>query len=171
MTTDLSLGERFRRGGEAALTEVYRAYARPLFSLTLSLLGDWELAAEAVQLAFVRAWRAAATFDPDRELQPWLDSIARRAATDVWRRERRHRETTPLDDAHAPPEPRATEVRAALYALPHEERDILLLSYFEGLTHKEIAERLRVPVGTIHSRAVRAKRRLGAALRRRGCAR
>jgi RNA polymerase sigma-70 factor (ECF subfamily) len=166
-TTDLSLGNRFRRGSEAALAEMYRAYSRPLFSLALSLLGDRELAAEAVQLSFIRAWRAALTFDSDRELQPWLYAIARRAATDVWRRERHHLTTTPLDEAHPTPEPLSdlsVQVCQALNGLPREERKVLLLSYFEGLTHKQIADRLGIPAGTVHSRALRAKRLLAEAL-------
>ena len=48
--------------------------------------------------------------------------------------------------------------------LPRAERDVLLLSYFEGLTHRQIADRLRIPVGTVHSRAARAKRLLAKAL-------
>ncbi|WP_188190081.1 RNA polymerase sigma factor [Nonomuraea sp. SYSU D8015] len=171
MTTHLSLAHRFSRGNDAALAEIYRTYSRPLFSLALSLLGDRELAAEAVQVAFIRAWRAAVTFDPGRELQPWLYAIARRAATDVWRRERRHLDTTPLDDAHPAPEPssdHSSRVRQALKELPREEREVLLLSYFEGLTHRQIADRLRIPPGTVHSRAARARRLLAAALTEHG---
>lgn len=137
-------------------------------ALAYRLLGDRELADEAVQLSFVRAWRAAHRFDPVRELRPWLYSITRRAAIDVWRGERPHLAAVPMTDDDFPagePAPEAvSRVRTALDRLPFEERDVLRLAYFEDLTHREIAERLDIPVGTVGTRASRAKRRMAALL-------
>ncbi|MEU7862248.1 RNA polymerase sigma factor [Nonomuraea sp. NPDC049141] len=165
---DRSLSERFQAGSERALAEVYRLHSRPMSALAYRLLGDHELAAEAVQLAFVRAWRAAHRFDPVRELRPWLYSITRKAAIDVWRRERPHLSAAPLMDDDIPAEEPAPDavpcVRIALDRLPFEERDVLRLAYFDDLTQREIAERLNIPVGTVGTRTSRAKRRLATLL-------
>src|SRR4029453_17357933 len=85
-----SVGERFRAGDEAALAEVFDEYAGPMLAVASHMLSDRRLAEEAVQQAFVQAWRAASSFEPDRPLGPWLRAIVRRTAVDVWRRERRH---------------------------------------------------------------------------------
>ena len=103
---------------------------------------------------------------PDRELRPWLATITRRVAVDVYRREARTRSDpfAEVDDTVVPIAFERTweafEVRAALDQLPGDEREVVRLAHFEGLTHSEIAERLRVPVGTVKSRSFRAHRRL-----------
>lgn len=167
-----TLGERFRRGDETALAEMYREYAGPMFATALSLLGDRELAADAVQQAFVQAWRAADRFDPDRALPPWLYAITRRTAVDVYRRNRRSAAHVPLDETWASsPELavegpsldatwRVWEVRRALDRLTPEERKVLELAYFDGYTQTETATALGVPLGTVKSRTARAQRRL-----------
>jgi RNA polymerase sigma-70 factor (ECF subfamily) len=172
VSSPATLGERFRRGDESALAEMYREYAGPMFATALSLLGDRELAADAVQQAFVQAWRAAARFDPGRALPPWLYAITRRTAVDVYRRNRRSPAHVPLDEtwASAPelavdgPSLDATwrvwEVRRALERLTPEERAVLELAYFDGYTQSETATTLGVPLGTVKSRTARAQRRL-----------
>jgi RNA polymerase sigma-70 factor (ECF subfamily) len=169
-----SLAERFRHGDPRALTEIYHRYQRPMFATALSLLGSHDLAADAVQQAFVRAWRAAPMFDPSRELRPWLYAIVRRTAVDVHRQQRRFGGTVPID---AVPEQRtgvhtgslegtwlAWQVRTALGRLHRNDRAVLRLAYFESLTHTEIAEALDIPVGTVKSRISRAHRRLASLL-------
>jgi RNA polymerase sigma-70 factor, ECF subfamily len=164
----MDLGERFAHGDESALREVVRLYSGPMFTTALHILGDRDLAADAVQDAFVRAWRAASTFDAGRDLKPWLYTITRRAAVDVHRR-RRGAHDIGLDDLAAPPAVagpalentwEAWEVREALEQLPADEHEVMRLTYFDGATYPEIAETLGVPVGTVKSRAFRAHRRL-----------
>lgn len=166
------LGRRFAAGDEDALRDVFRAYAGPMFTTALHLLGDRELAADAVQDAFTRAWRAADTFDPQRDLKPWLYTITRRAAVDVHRR-RRSSGHVSLDELDSPPSVagpaldrtwEAWEVREAIEQLPADEHAVMRLTYFDDLSYPEIAERLGVPVGTVKSRAFRAHRRLRALL-------
>jgi RNA polymerase sigma-70 factor (ECF subfamily) len=173
---DASLGERFRTGDDGALPEMYRQFSGPMFSTALALLGDRELAADAVQQAFVQAWRAADRFDPDRELQPWLYAITRRTAVDVYRRNRRTAGQVSLDESWAVEAELATEgpsmestwrvwqVRTALGKLHPDEREVLRLAYFEGSTQTEISDRLGLPLGTVKSRTARAQRRLAAVL-------
>lgn len=162
---------RFRAGDEAAIREVHQRYGGAVRTVARSMVGDPELVAEVVQQTFVKAWRAAADFDGDRELAPWLYSIARRTAIDTLRRERR-----PTTGDHGPEVDVAVtpisfertweifEIRQAIADLPPDEREVVRLSHLVGLTHPEIAERLGVPVGTVKSRSGRAHKRLHAAL-------
>jgi RNA polymerase sigma factor (sigma-70 family) len=166
---------RFRDGDPDAVRAVYREYGRLVFAIAYRILGDRGLAEEATQQAFVKAWRAAGSFDSDRELGPWLAAIGRRVAIDVARREA-VRAADPLDSV-APGDPALSspsgadenvydiwEVRRAVTELPDDEREIVRLQHFEGLTHVEISERLAIPVGTIKSRSFRAHKRLATLL-------
>ena len=166
MDDDTELNSRFALGDEAAVRAVYQRYGGAMFAIARSMLPSRELAAECVQEAFVKAWRGSRSFDPTRELRPWLATITRRVAVDVYRREARTRSDpfAEVDDTVVPIAFERTweafEVRAALDQLPGDEREVVRLAHFEGLTHSEIAERLRVPVGTVKSRSFRAHRRL-----------
>ena len=150
---------------------MYGAYGRLVYAVAYKLLGDRSLSEEATQQTFLKAWRASASIDPSRELGPWLATIARRVAIDLHRREAR-RPTAPLD-AIAPEDPALVsmpatveaayevwEVRRAISALPAADQEVVRLQHFEGLTHAEIAHRLRVPLGTVKSRSFRAHKRL-----------
>ncbi|MDP8959938.1 MAG: sigma-70 family RNA polymerase sigma factor, partial [Actinomycetota bacterium] len=81
---------RFRSGEADGVRALYDRYARAVFVVALSALGDRGLAEEAVQLTFLQAWQAAHRFDPTRDPGTWLYAIARRVAVDLYRRERRH---------------------------------------------------------------------------------
>ncbi len=163
--------DAFRHGDVDALAAVYDRYHRAVWSVSMSVLRDRSLAEDAAQETFLRAWRAAAGYDAGRDLGPWLLTIARRTAIDVYRRESR-----PTQGGHGaeqdlvvrmPGIERAWEtfeVRAALDDLPPQERDIVRMSHFEELTHREIAAALDVPVGTVKSRSHRAHRRLAVRL-------
>jgi RNA polymerase sigma-70 factor, ECF subfamily len=163
---DLQLHHDFRLGDELAVRAVYDRYGGAMFAIAMSILGDRELAADCVQQAFVKAWRASQSFDPERELRPWLSTITRRVAIDTYRREQKSRAESRAEvDATVIPLAfertwEAFEVRAALDELPEEEREVVRLSHFEGLAHPEIADKLGVPVGTVKSRSHRAHRRL-----------
>lgn len=146
---------------------VFGAYSGAVNTVAMSILRDRELAAEAVQQTFVKAWRAAGSFDPRRELAPWLYSIARRTSVDILRFE-----NSPTRSAHEPevegsvrgvgfePTWEAWEIRRALDALPAEEREVIRLTHYLGHSHREVAELTGVAVGTVKSRSHRAHRRL-----------
>lgn len=163
--------EAFRSGDVEALGALYDRYSRQVWSVALAVLRDRGLAEDATQETFLRAWRAAATYDPARPLGPWLFTIARRTAIDVYRREAR-----PTQGGHGEEQDTvvrmpgieqaydAWQVRSALAELPAEERDVVRMSHFEEMTHREIAEALDVPVGTVKSRSHRAHRRLAGRL-------
>lgn len=173
MTPELS--QRFRDGDPEAVRAVYRRYAGAIHTVARSIVNEPELVADVVQLTFVKAWRAAATFEGDRDLAPWLYAIARRTAIDALRHERR-----PTRGDHAPQvedsveasvEPisfertwEIHEVRRAIDDLAPDEREIVRRAHLLGQTHQQISDELGLPLGTVKSRSSRAHRRLATAL-------
>jgi RNA polymerase sigma-70 factor (ECF subfamily) len=140
------------------------------YGLALRILRDQGLAQDAVQDAFLAAWRTAASFDASRgTAQTWLLTLVHRRAVDVVRREQRRR-ADPLDDApiasgesteeEASVREQRREVQAALAQLPPDQREALELAYYGGLTQSELAERLGIPIGTVKSRMFAALTKL-----------
>jgi RNA polymerase sigma-70 factor, ECF subfamily len=165
------LTARFVAGDEAAVRAIYARYSGPILTVAMGTLAKRELADEVLHTTMLKAWRASASFDPSRELAPWLYAIARRVAIDVYRREKRAAVPDELgeDDVAVVPLSfertwEAWEVRSALERLPVDEREVVRLAHFEGMTHREIADRLNVPIGTVKSRSSRAHRRLASLL-------
>jgi RNA polymerase sigma factor (sigma-70 family) len=169
---DRELRARFRQGDPDAVRSAYRSHGRLVYAVAYKVLGDRGLAEEATQQAFVKAWRAAQSFDESRDLGPWLAAIARRVAIDVYRREAL-RATDPIDlvaagDPALVSTPQSAEaiydvweVRQAVAQLPPDEQEVVRLQHLEGFTHAQIAERLEVALGTVKSRSFRAHKRLG----------
>jgi RNA polymerase sigma-70 factor (ECF subfamily) len=130
-----AIRERFQGGDADALGEVYDRYARPVWATALSLTHADHLAQEAVQETFVRAWRAAATYDPGRDLGPWLLTVTRHTTLDLLRRELR-----PTRGGHEAEQDAVVEspgmdrawlawaVQEALAQLADHEREIVRLS-------------------------------------------
>jgi RNA polymerase sigma factor (sigma-70 family) len=169
---DLDLVARFAAGDEQAVRELYDRYARQVLTVAMKVLGNRALAEEAVQTTMLKAWRSASSFDPSRELAPWLFTIARRVAIDLHRREKRVDVPAELADDDLAVVPlsfertwEVWEVRSAVSRLPPEEREVVRLSHGLGMTHREIADGLNVPIGTVKSRSARAHRRLASLLR------
>src|SRR4029450_13205341 len=108
-------------GDDLAVKAIYERFARPVLTVAMSALGRRCLADEVVQTAMLKVWRGAATFNPSRELAPWVYAIARRAAIDVHRRESRAPVPQALGDDEIAVEPlsfsrtwEAWEVRSAV---------------------------------------------------------
>jgi RNA polymerase sigma-70 factor (ECF subfamily) len=127
------------------------------------VLRDEKLAEDAVQEAFVAAWRNADRFMPERaKASTWVLTLVHRRAVDLVRREDRRRaeplpegaEPTPSDSAEDDAWLRfeRERVQAALRKLPDQQREALELAYYGGFTQTELAERLGQPIGTIKSR-------------------
>ena len=98
---DAALIEAFRRREDAGVRAVYREYGRLVYAISLRALGQKHLAEDATQQTFVQAWQAADRFQSDRELAPWLATIARRVAIDIHRRETRRSSSTSLEEVPA----------------------------------------------------------------------
>ena len=121
---------------------------------------------DVIQAAFVDLWRTRARYDPGRSLEAWALAIARRRAIDHLRA--RPRPAVPLagvaerpgDDGReiAARVADAAELRGALSALPRAQREAIELAYYAGLSQREIAEQLRVPIGTVKARTARGLR-------------
>ncbi len=178
---DLELMRHIAGGDQQALAGLYDRYGRLVYSLARGMVGDEATAEEITQDAFTRVWARAGTYLPaqGRPLT-WLMRIARNRAID----ELRSRSSRPqgqslswLEDGLAargadPAEEaelarRRGKVAAAIAALPAEQRRVLALAYFQAYTHREIAAKLKEPLGTVKTRLRAAMKRLRAALQER----
>ena len=166
---DAVLVERLRddETGES-MRALYRLYGGELYGFTLKELGDRGAAEEIVQEVFLRAWRHAARYDPQRAaVRTWLYGIARNAIIDS-RRRAAVRPGLPQHGAAAETESGATleqamlgwQVAAALERLTPEHRQMIRMAQFRGLTMREIAEHTGLPLGTVKSRTWYALRSL-----------
>jgi RNA polymerase sigma-70 factor (ECF subfamily) len=148
----------------ADLEALYDAHHRQAIGLAYRILGDLGEAEEAVQEAFLSAWRSADTYDPSRgSRQTWILSTVRNRSIDMLRA-RRRRPVQPLAEGVDPADVRedvpaqaasnvdAATARAALDSLPPEQKQVIELAYFGGLSHTEIATQLAAPIGTIKGR-------------------
>jgi RNA polymerase sigma-70 factor (ECF subfamily) len=162
--SDVELLRAVAGGDEAALSELYNRYRLILFGLLLRILHSRAEAEDCLQDVFLQVWRQAKGFDEARGRPfTWLVTMARSRAIDRLRalssrdrtaqgaaRETIEETSDAVTDAIRSEQSAA--VRAALDALPPEQRLVLELAYFEGLTQSEIAARLDQPLGTIKTR-------------------
>jgi RNA polymerase sigma-70 factor, ECF subfamily len=159
--TDAELMTRHVSGDPEAFGEIFRRHRDRMWAVALRTVGDPEVAADAVQEAFLSAFRRADRFRGDSAVTTWLHRITVNCAID---RVRRIRPTSPLPevdpadrhDRHGEAET-ALDVRAALATLPEAQRLALVLVDMHGLSVAEAAEVLDVPEGTVKSRCSRGR--------------
>ena len=153
----------------ASFDALYRDCARDLYAYVRTLLGDDASAEDVTALAFERAYRRRASFDPERgNRRGWLFGIARNAALDELRRRRRAAPLIgdlPDEFAAAPDEEadlavRRTTVRSALAALPPRERELVALKFHGGLSNAELAAVLGTTESNASTRVHRAVSKL-----------
>lgn len=165
---------------EDALRELYRRYGSLCFGLATRVAGDRTLAEDVVQEVFVAVWERASRFEAERgSVRSWLLTQVHHRAVDVVRREtstRRRNLVLTLEDPERETRApdafveeewialRRAQVRTAITTLSAEQREVLELAYFGGMTQREIADRLEVPLGTVKSRTITGLRRLRAEL-------
>jgi RNA polymerase sigma-70 factor (ECF subfamily) len=152
---------------DAALGELYDRYGRLALGVAYRILGERGVAEDVVQEAFLNVWRKASGYQPGRgSVRTWLLTIVHNLAIDR-RRGRHRREMTDVqideveyslgsDDEElfstVSGAIEAEQVRRAIAELPAEQRQPIVLAYFGGLTHQEIAEQTGTPLGTVKSR-------------------
>ncbi len=155
-----------REGNLDAFEVIYDRHSTVAYSLAYRICGRRADAEDVVQTAFLSLWRGRTRFDPSRgELRSWLLGIVHNAAIDQLRRtgvhERRRASNEGLEERLQAPErtdervqarEQSALVRRALGELPDEQRRVIELAYFDGLTHTQIAAKLEQPVGTIKGR-------------------
>jgi RNA polymerase sigma-70 factor, ECF subfamily len=169
---------RIGNGDEDALKVLYERYAGLLYTLALRIVGDRQLAEEVLQNAFVNCWKRASQFDAERgQVRAWLFGITRNSAIDMLRshtHQDRLRSSVTLPGPGEPGEPRRPDetegvalrltIQNALAELPSEQRQLIELAYFGGLTQSEIAGMSGVPLGTVKTRMRAGMQRLRQAL-------
>lgn len=161
--SDEELLTALQRHDVRALEYLYDRYGRMAFGLAYRLLQDAGQAEDVVQEALIKVWRQAPTFDVRRgSARAWLLSIVHHRAID-WLRSRAHRHDLQLDQVeHSLSQPddwgvveRNIDrelVQQALTALPNEQRQTVVMAYFEGLSQPEIALAMGVPLSTVKGR-------------------
>ena len=165
--TDVRLLALIAQHDSQALEMLYERYAAQVFSLALAMLRDRDQAADLTQEVFLLVWRHAGIYRPSGSPRAWLLQLVRNRAIDELRRARRrhpwHLATADRESPHRMPTAAELltvivqqDVREAVAALPELHREALLLAFFHGLTHQEIAVRLQTPLGTIKARIRRA---------------
>lgn len=176
-----ALLERVAQGDRDSVMVLYDRFSGAVLAVALRVTGNRAEAEDIVQEVFARVWREATSFDRARgSAAAWIVTLTRNRAIDVVRsRSRRARheddqtaEEPVVTEAAATPEAqvvdaqRAEAVRLALDALRPEQRQVIELAYFGGLSHSEIAERLQQPLGTVKTRIAQSVKRLRDALAR-----
>jgi RNA polymerase sigma-70 factor (ECF subfamily) len=162
------------------LEETFDAHGTAAFGLAYRILGDTARAEDAVQEAFIAFWMASASFDPLRaSTRTFLLAIVHHKCIDDIRKQGRravrehafHASNVHfIDDGPEEMAERAYDaniVREGLSELPDTHRQVLELAYFEGLTCREIAERIDIPLGTVKSRMRHGLDKLAALVTRR----
>ena len=162
----VALIRRVASGEQSAVTAVYDATNRLVFGLILRIVADRATAEEVLLDVYTQVWRQASTYDTSRGVPlAWIMTIARSRAIDRVRSGKQdHQRREPLD---AIGEVRATGinpeeasvyserqrlVRSALNTLSPEQREVIELAYYSGLSHSEIALKLGQPLGTVKTR-------------------
>jgi len=167
---DMRLVARIRAGDQQAMSELYDRYAGVIYAVALRVLQDTAAAEDVLQDVLMQLWRSPDAFDASRgSLAAWLAVISRHRAIDRLRR--RHPETD-LEDCVIASGPDLREeaerslvidqVRAVLAEMNPNQRTVLELAFFQGLTHSEIAEKTGEPLGTIKTRIRTGLQRLRA---------
>jgi len=164
---DRELLARVAAHDEAAFRRLYERYATRVFCYALTILRNRHLAEEVVQDTMVAVWEGAATFKGSSRVSTWIFGVARNQAHALLRREARGARTA--NEPLVLPDPagqveRAERVRSALERLSPQQREVVFLAFYEGLSYQEIARILGVPEGTVKSRMYHAKRALAEVL-------
>jgi RNA polymerase sigma-70 factor (ECF subfamily) len=178
---DEELMERLFLRDLRAFRALYARYGNLVYSASLRVVRDPQMAEDMVQEIFLRIWRRPDSYVPQRgRFVTWLTSVARnRAVDEVRSRNRRYRYETssPEEQARELAAPETNDpaltaelsdqrrlILAALKDLPPEQRETIELAYFGGLTQQEIAERLNQPLGTVKTRIRLGMQKLRSAL-------
>lgn len=175
---DADLLERVAAGDSVALADLYDRYAGMLLGLARRVLHSTADAEEVLQEAFVQVWQQAGRYDRRKSaVSTWLVLLTRSRAIDRLRsrqvkdrtvthlqQEKRSSHTSPEGASHVLHHERRIRLRHEMARLPEEQREVLELAFFSGMTQSEIARDTGVPLGTVKTRTLLAMRKLREAL-------
>lgn len=175
---DRDLVRRLAAGEQEALGRLYDRYAGMLLALALRVVGRREEAEEVVQEVLLQAWRQADRYRPDRSsVSTWLVMMTRSRAIDRVRsrnvvartvaaasKEERRLHESPAGGRNVLQQERGDRLQAELAKLPDEQRQVLELAFFSGMTQREIAADTDTPLGTVKTRTLLAMKKLRQAL-------
>jgi RNA polymerase sigma-70 factor (ECF subfamily) len=162
---DLIAIERCRAGDKDAFRRLVERYQAESIGHALAILANREDALDAVQEAFLDAFQALGRFDLERQFYPWFYTILRNRCFKL-AAGRKKREAISLEDtviiapAIGAPIEDVMSLERALLELSLEERELITLKHLDGLSYEELAERLKIPIGTVMSRLYHARRHL-----------
>jgi RNA polymerase sigma-70 factor (ECF subfamily) len=160
---DRELVERLKRRDPEALAELYDRFGRLAYSVIIAIVRDVGIAEDLVQETFLRVWNRAHAFDGERgAMGPWLLTVARNRAIDYIRSAaaRMDRNATELEEREHPSTFVNAErdmvnfdqgriIRGALAKLNENQKKVIVLAYYEGLSQTEMADKLGQPLGTV----------------------
>ncbi len=163
MDAEQHLMHRIQHRDPNALAELYDLYGGRVYSLVVAILGEGMAAQEITQDTFMKIWSHPEYYRVhDGRFAAWLLTVARRSAIDRLRHDRRQlvQLAASLDDEHFPELPdhsgddeaRWRELRYLFGGLPNEQRQVIELSYYRGLSQSDISAHLNVPLGTVKTR-------------------
>jgi RNA polymerase sigma-70 factor, ECF subfamily len=160
--------DKCRNGEHEAFRYLVERYQRQAVSHATAILGNREDALDAAQEAFIDAFRAMKSFDEARPFYPWFYVLLRNRC---YKMAARRRETESADEtvivaSNSTAREETLALEEALLSLDRQDREIVTLKYFDGLSYDELAERLEIPKGTVMSRLFHARRKLQAKLER-----
>ncbi len=166
---DADLVEAARGGDQAAFAALVRRHERRVYALAYRMLGREEDARDAAQDAFISCYRNLRNFRGDAAFTTWLHRIAVNACYDALRK---RRELLGIEEAPEPPPApdhgdaaaAAIDVHRALQLVPPDFRVVLVMHDLQDMAYEQIAEALRLPLGTVKSRLHRARIALAEAL-------
>ena len=162
-----SLLARTADGDETAFRLLYDRLAERVFRYAFTLLHNRHLAEEVAQETMVIVWKQAGAFQGRSRVSTWVFGIARFRALDLLRKEKRGERVpeTPLVEPDPAPAVQDRErTLRAVKKLPEEQREVVFLTFYEGLSYAEISGMLGIPEGTVKSRMYYARRTLAEAL-------
>lgn len=162
--SDAELLSKIANGDENALAELYDRYRAILFGFLLRILHNRTEAEDILQEVFIQVWQRASNFDESRgKAFTWLVTLTRSRAIDriraldsrsrtVEQATREQSDVVSDAETDAILSQRSETIRAALKNLSEEQRQVLLLAYFDGFSQTEISQRLNSPLGTVKTR-------------------
>ena len=157
---DTALLARIRSGDENAMADLYDRYSGIVYGVALRVLGSTAAAEDVLQEVFLQLWRNPDAFDANRgKLAAWLSVIARNRAIDHLRKRQPAEDVADLPistgvnlEDEAANRLAVEKVRNVLGRIPQDQRRLLEMAFFEGMTHSEIAGKTGEPLGTVKTR-------------------